>query len=52
MAKKFRSSIEQSTLVACFVRWRAVLSTRTQLEHMKKSIKVRLDYVCVVVDAQ
>ena len=39
-AKKFHCSVEQSSLVACFVRWRAVLSTRTQLEHMKKSIKV------------
>lgn len=41
-ARKFFCSVQQSSLVACFVRWRAVMSTRRQLERMKRSIEVIL----------
>ena len=39
-ATQFFCSVQQSSLVTCFIRWKAVLFTRRQLEGMKRSVKV------------
>ena len=39
-AKRFFSTLQQSSLMVCFVCWKAVMFTRRQLEGMKRSIKV------------